>query len=75
MVNKNVTGVVTVILSSLIRAVQTPVIYLPAPAVKTLAPAKEILRKFHFLKWKQKKENFQIYFRPFNVLSVVSCKM
>ena len=75
MVNKNIIGVSTDILSSLIRAVQTPVISLLAPAVETLAPAKEILRKFHILKWKQKKENFQIYFHPFNVSSVVSCKM
>ena len=28
-----------------------------------------------YFKWKQKKKNFQIYFRPFNVSSVVSCEM
>ena len=36
---------------------------------------KDILRKFRILKWKQKKENFPIYIRSFNVSSVVSCKM
>ena len=35
----------------------------------------ELCKLWLFLLWKQKKENFQIYYRPFNISSVVSCKI
>ena len=56
------------------RAVQTLVI-LPWLWQSKLRLRQGNFEEIEYFKWKQKKKNFQIYFRPFNVSSVVSCEM